>query len=73
MGLSFQFAVVLTPLINTLAIDGKFFSSSVDAGFIRALLLHHGDLELDRVAWPNMVGGPMQEIKIPVQELWLKM
>jgi len=34
---------------NTLAIDGKFLSCSVDAGFILALPLHHRDLELDSV------------------------
>jgi len=63
VGLSFQYAVVLTPLANTLAIDGKFLSCSVDTGFILAFPLHHEDL--DKVAWPNMVGGPMHEIKIP--------
>jgi len=40
----------------------------------------HGDLELDSVGvstkiilveWP-WLGGPIREIKIPVQELWLK-
>ena len=56
-------------------------SWSVDAGFILALPLHYGDLELDSVgvltkailvAWPWLV-GPICEIKIPVQELRLKM
>ena len=32
-----------------LAIVGKFLSWSVDAGFVLALPLHHGDLELDSV------------------------
>ena len=36
-------------LTNTLAIDGEFLSCSVDAGFVLALPLHHGDLELDSV------------------------
>jgi len=27
----------------------------------------------DLVAWPNRLGGPMHEIKVTVQELWLKM
>jgi len=59
----------------------------VDAGFVLALPLHHGDLELDSVgvstkshltimlvflvAWTNMVWGPMRKIEIPVQELGL--
>jgi len=41
--LSFQCAVALTPLINTLAIDCEF----LNCGFILALPFHHGDLELD--------------------------
>ena len=58
----------------------------MDAGFFLAFPLHHGDLELDSVgifrrkimllflvAWPYMVGGPMREMKIPMQEVWLKM
>jgi len=55
----------------------------MDAGFILMLLLHHGDLELDSVgvstnhvaisvAW-TWLGWAIREIKIPVQELWLKM
>jgi len=40
---------VLTPLSDTLAIVGEFLSWSVDAGFVLALPLHHGDLELDSV------------------------
>jgi len=64
-----------------LAIVGEFLSWSVDAGFVLALPLHQGDLELDSVgastkdhvlvAWP-WLGGPICEIKIPVQELRLK-
>ena len=50
-GLSFQCAVALTPLTNTLAIDGEFLSCSMASGFVLAL------------------GGPICEIKIPVQEL----
>ena len=49
VALSFQCAVALTPLVKMLAIDGKFLSYSVDAGFVLALPLHHGDLELDSV------------------------
>jgi len=47
----------LTPLANTLAIDGEFLSCSVDAGYVVALPLHHGDLNLTvlefrrRVTW----------------------
>ena len=48
-GLSFQCAIALTPLADTFAIVGEFLSWSVDAGFILALPLHHGDLELDSV------------------------
>ena len=48
-GLSFQQTVLLTPLANTLAIDREMFSGSVDAGFVVALLFHHGDLEPDCV------------------------
>jgi len=33
-GLSFQCAIALTPLVNTLVIDGEFFSCSVDTGFV---------------------------------------
>jgi len=62
-GLSFQCAVALTPLANTLVIVGEFLSCSVDIGFVLALPLHHGDLELDSVgvailvAWPWFGGG----------------
>ena len=42
--------------MNTLAIDQKKFSSSVDAGFVLALSFHHGDLEPDCVGF-NEVGG----------------
>jgi len=73
--------------VNTLAIDGKFLSCSVNAGFILALPLHHGDLELDSVGVSMksylklccyfgsvvITGGPISKIKIPVQELLLKM
>ena len=48
-GLSFQCAIALIPLADTFAIVGEFLSWSVDAGFILALPLHHGDLELDSV------------------------
>jgi len=78
--LSFQCAIALTPLVDMLAIVGKFLSCSVDAGFVLALPLHHGDLDsvgdstkdhvAILVAW---LGGPICEIKIPVQELRLKM
>jgi len=61
-------------------IVGEFLSWSVDAGFILALPLHHGDLELDSVGISTkdhvaipVVGGGICEIKIPVQELQLKM
>jgi len=68
-----------------LAIDSEFLSCSVDVGFVLALPLHHGDLELDSVGVLTksylkiifvsmaMVGGPIREINIHVQELWLKM
>jgi len=52
----------------------RILSCSVDAGFVLVLPLHHGDLELDSegvailVAQP-WLGGPICEIKIPVQEL----
>jgi len=49
VGLSFQCVLALTPLASTLAIDSEFLSCSVDAGFVLALPLHHGDLELDSV------------------------
>ena len=51
--------------MDTLAIVGKFLIWSVDAGFVLALPLHHGDLELDSegvsmkailVAWPWLGG-----------------
>ena len=45
----FQFAIALTPLTDMLMIVGEFFSWSVEAGFVLALPLHHGDLELDSV------------------------
>jgi len=38
-----------SPLLNMLAINGEILSCSVDAGFVLALPLHHGDLELDSV------------------------
>ena len=49
VGLSFQCAIALTLVTNMLVIDGEFLSCSVDTGFILALPLHHGDLELDSV------------------------
>ena len=54
VGLSFQCAVALTPLTNALVIGGEFLSCSVDAGFVLALPLHHGDLELDSVRASTM-------------------
>ena len=61
-----------------LTIVGEFLSCFVDAGFVLALPLHHGDLDSAGVstkdhvailvAWP-WLGGPIWEIKIPVQEL----
>jgi len=72
--------------MDTLAIVGEFLNWSVDAGFILVLPFHHGDLEVDNVglstkdhlailvAWSWLgVGGPICKIKIPVQELQLKM
>ena len=62
-GLSFQCAIALTPLADTLAIVGNFLSWSVAAGFVLALPLHHRDLELDSVgvailvAWPWLGGA----------------
>jgi len=44
-GLSFQCAIALTPLVDTLAIVSEFLSCSVDGGFVLALPLHHGDLD----------------------------
>ena len=81
-GLSFQCAIASTPLTDTLAIVSEFLSCSVDAGFVLALPLYHGDLDsvgvsmndhiAILVAWP-WFGGPICGIKIPVQELRLKM
>ena len=45
MGLSFQCAIALTPLADKVVIVGEFPSYSVDAGFVLALPLHHGDLD----------------------------
>jgi len=53
----------------------------MDAGFVFVLPLHHGDLELDSVGvstkklccYMPWLGGPICEIKIPVQELRLKL
>ena len=84
MGLSFQYAIALAPLADMLVIVGEFLSCSVDAGFVLALPLHHGDLELHSVgvstkdhvailvAW-LWLRGPICEINIPVQEFRLKM
>ena len=68
-----------------LAIVSKFLSWSVDAGFVLALPLHHGDLELDCVrvltkdhvailhghGWGSLFARQkyLCEINIPVQEL----
>jgi len=81
-GLSFHCAIALTPLADTLVIVGEFLSCSVDAGFVLALPLYHGDLDsvgvstndhvAILVAWP-WLGRPICEIKIPVQEFRLKM
>ena len=61
-------------IVDTLAIVGEFLNCSVDACFVLALPLHHGDLDLDSVgvstkdhvailvAWP-WLGGPISEIK----------
>jgi len=74
----------VTLLADTLAIVHEFLSWSVDTGFLLVLPLHHEDLELDSVgvstkddvavlvAWP-WLEGPICKIKIPVQELGLKM
>ena len=57
-----------------LVIVSESLSCSVDAGFVLALPLYHRDLELDSVgvailvAW-TWLGGPICEIKIPVQEV----
>ena len=56
-GSSFQQTVLLTPLMNTLAIDRKKFSGSVGAGFVLALSFHHGDLEPDCVGFNKVRGG----------------
>ena len=44
--LSFEHAVLLTPLANTFSIDRKSFSCLVKAGFIVVMPFHHGYLEL---------------------------
>ena len=49
VGLSFQCAIAMTPLADTLAIVSEILSWFVDAGFVLALPLHHRDLELDSV------------------------
>ena len=60
--------------MNTLAIDQKKFSSSVDAGFVLALSFHHGDLEPDCVGFNKVGGGGlMHGIKIPLQDFALKL
>ena len=64
----------LTLLTNTLAIDGKFLSCSMDAGFILALpqgpwTWQCRSFNKDHFGRMAMVGGPICEIKIPVQEL----
>ena len=56
--------------MNTLAIVGKFLRCSVDAGFVLALPLHHGDLELDSVgvailvAWPWLGGNSTSALAV---------
>jgi len=69
----FQCAIALTPLADTLVIVGEFLSWSVDAGFVLALPLNHGDHEPDSVgvstkdhvailvAWPWLGGGCLQD------------
>ena len=47
--LSFEHAVLLTPLANTLSINRKSFSCLVKAGFIVVMPFHHRQLELYRV------------------------
>ena len=66
-GLSFQRTVLLTPLVNTLAIDCEMFSGFVDAGFVLALPFHHGDLE------PDCVGVSTRSRHLCKDSKWLKM
>jgi len=59
-----------------LAIIGEFLNCFVDAGFILAFPLHHGDLDLDSVgvstkdhvailvAWPWLGGAYMQDTTV---------
>ena len=56
------FSLVMTPSLNR-----EMFSGSVDAGFILALPLHHGDLEPD-CAGVSTRGGLMCGIKISLQD-----
>ena len=57
--------------INKLAIDREMFSGPVDAGFILALLFHHGDLNL--TVYKLRPEGLMRGMKIPPQDFALKM
>jgi len=59
--LSFQCAVALIPLVNTLEINGEFLSCSVDAGFILALLLYHRDPDLYSVG-VSMKSGHLRDL-----------
>ena len=68
----------LIPLVNTLVIDSEFLSCSMDAGFVLALprgpwTWQCRSFNEDHFGRMAMVGGPIRGIKIPVQELWLKM
>jgi len=77
-GLSFQCAVAdWPPLADTLAIDGEFLSCSVDAGSVLALprgswTWQCGSFDEDHFGRMAIDWGPIREIEIPVQELWLK-
>ena len=86
-GLSFQFAIALTPLADMLVIVGEFLSwsvctilSMVCGRWLRSGVAMHSTAETLNVkghvailvAWPCL-RGPICEIKLPVQELRLKM
>ena len=57
---------------------GEFLSCSMDAGFVLALpqgpwTWQCRSFNKDHFGRMVMVGGPIRQMKIPVQELWLKM